>query len=106
MFTIALDGLRPRGNVLEVEVTNLSANRLRDLDRRGVAWRVFHDINVVNIDYKPLDASGWDVLPSGLVGPVTLAPAEVDGRRGTPELNADAKRERRTPEGRWLSGWG
>jgi len=74
-----LDGrVRPVGNVLEIEVTNLSANRLRDLDRRKVAWRVFHDINVVNLDYQPLDASNWPILPSGLLGPVTLAPAAED----------------------------
>jgi hypothetical protein len=64
--------LRASGNVLEVEVTNLSANRIRDLDRRGVEWRIFHDINFVNIDYRPFDASGWEVRESGLVGPVRL----------------------------------
>jgi hypothetical protein len=64
--------LRPTGNVLEVEVTNLSANRIRDLDRRGVEWRIFHDINFVNIDYRPFDASGWEVRESGLLGPVRL----------------------------------
>jgi hypothetical protein len=54
-------------------VTNLSANRLRDLDRREVPWRIFHDINLVNINYKPFDASVWPVMDSGLLGPVTLA---------------------------------
>jgi hypothetical protein len=73
--------VRWNGNVLEIEVTNLSANRIRDLDRRKVPWRLFHDINVVNIDYKPFDASGWDVRPSGLLGPVTLTPAVVDEGR-------------------------
>ena len=64
--------LRRKGNVLEVEVTNVSANRVRDLDRRGVQWRTFHDINFVGIDYKPFDASKWPVRMSGLLGPVTL----------------------------------
>jgi hypothetical protein len=67
-------GLRPRGNDLEVEVTNLTANRIRDLDRRGVVWRVFEDINFVNQDYRPFDASGWPVRASGLLGPVRLVP--------------------------------
>jgi hypothetical protein len=80
-YQVRLEGLRATGNVLEVELTNLSANRLRDLDRRGVTWRVFHDINVVNIDYQPLDASVWDVRPSGWLGPVTLTPAEEDRGR-------------------------
>jgi hypothetical protein len=60
-------------------VTNLSANRIRDLDRRGVTWKVFHDINFVNIDYQPFDASGWPVRDSGLLSPVTLTP--VTARR-------------------------
>lgn len=66
--------LKPTGNRLEIEVTNLSANRIRDLDRRGVQWRIFKDISFVNIDYKPFDASGWPIRPSGLLGPVTLTP--------------------------------
>ncbi|MEK7952212.1 glycosyl hydrolase [Luteolibacter soli] len=63
-------------NVLEVEVTNLAANRIADLDRRKVPWKAFHEINFVNIDYKNFDASGWKPLPSGLLGPVTLVPVK------------------------------
>lgn len=70
-----LRGLLEKGkNVLEVEVTNLAANRIADLDRRKVGWKAFHEINFVNIDYKPFDASVWPALPSGLLGPVTLIP--------------------------------
>ena len=71
-FTVETGPLRRTGNVLEVEVTNLSANRIRDLDQRGVPWRNFKDINFVNIDYKPFDASKWPLRMSGLLGPVTL----------------------------------
>ena len=71
-FRVETGPLRPHGNVLEVEVTNVSANRVRDLDRRGVQWKTFRDINFVGIDYKPFDASGWPVRVSGLLGPVTL----------------------------------
>ena len=63
-------------NVLEVEVTNLAANRIADLDRRKVPWKAFHEINFVNIDYKNFEASGWKPLPSGLLGPVTLMPVK------------------------------
>jgi hypothetical protein len=73
-FRVETGPLRAAGNVLEVEVTNLSANRVRDLDRRRVAWKVFEDINYVGIDYRPFDASGWPVRASGLSGPVTLTP--------------------------------
>ena len=62
--------LKERGNVLEVEVTNLGANRLRWNDRNGVDWKYFCDINVVGRDYKPLDTSKWKPLKSGLLGPV------------------------------------
>ncbi|HEU4723497.1 MAG TPA: glycosyl hydrolase, partial [Gemmatimonadaceae bacterium] len=73
-YSIEVGPLRRAGNVLEVEVTNLSANRVRDLDRRGVQWRIFRDINFVGIDYRPFDASRWPVRPSGLLGPVALQP--------------------------------
>jgi len=74
-FRLELSGLlEPGDNELVVEVTNLSANRIRDLDRRGVDWKKFHDINFVDHLYKPFDAAGWDLKPSGLLGPVTLTP--------------------------------
>ncbi len=59
-------------NLLEVEVTNLSANRIADMDRRQVPWRIFHDINFVNINYEKFDASVWPLMDSGLIGPVVL----------------------------------
>jgi len=68
--------LRARGNLLEVEVTNLAANRIRDLDRRNVTWRIFHDINLVNIAYRPFDASNWPVFDSGLQGRTGQAGAD------------------------------
>jgi hypothetical protein len=70
--------LRSGSNRLEVEVTNLAANRIRELDLRGVAWKRFHDINVVGMDYKPFDASGWPLTDSGLLGPVTLTPLRAE----------------------------
>ncbi len=73
-FRVRVDGLKPTGNELEVEVTNTSANRIRDLDRRGVKWKNSYDINFVGIDYKPFDASNWPLADSGLLGPVLLRP--------------------------------
>ncbi len=66
--------VQPRGNVLEIEVTNLPANRIRDLDRRKVDWKIMRDINLASLRYGKLDASNWDVAPSGLLGPVRLVP--------------------------------
>ncbi|MEK7707346.1 MAG: glycosylhydrolase-like jelly roll fold domain-containing protein, partial [Verrucomicrobiota bacterium] len=72
-FRVVVDEMKPTSNLLEVEVTNVSANRIRDLDRRGVKWKNFHDINFVNLNYKPFDASEWPLYDSGLLGPVTVA---------------------------------
>ncbi len=66
--------LQPGRNVLALEVTNLAANRIRDLDRRKVEWKKFHEINFVNIFYQPFDAATWPLQPSGLLGPVRLVP--------------------------------
>lgn len=77
-FQLQLPGrLKPKGNVLEIDVTNLPANRIRDLDLRKVDWKVMKEINLVDLRYKPFDASGWPVAPSGLLGPVRLVPLKV-----------------------------
>ena len=65
-------------NQFEVEVTNLGANRLRWNDRNGVKWKYFHDINMVSVKGVwgggggPLDAAGWPLRESGLLGPVSV----------------------------------
>ena len=69
--------LRPGSNTLEVEVTNLPANRIADMDRRGVKWRIFKDINIAALGYKKGDYAGWQPVPSGLLGPVLVIPMET-----------------------------
>jgi hypothetical protein len=76
-FRVVVDNLKTHGNKLEVEVTNVSANRIRDLDRRHVPWKIFGDIGIVDVNYQPLDASDWPLTNSGLLGPVTLTPVET-----------------------------
>ena len=78
-FQLRFDGalLKPTGNVLELDVTNLAANRIRDLDQRKVDWKIMREINFVNINYRPFDASNWPLTPSGLLGPVTLTPLKA-----------------------------
>ena len=71
-FVIPEGVLKEKGNELEVEVTNLGANRLRWNDLNKVDWKYFTDINMVDINYKKFDASQWKPLPSGLLGPVRL----------------------------------
>ena len=71
-FRLPLYDLKPKSNLLEVEVTSVSANRIRDLDIRKVPWKTFYDINFVNLGYKPFDASAWPITDCGLLGPVKL----------------------------------
>lgn len=64
--------LKEGENTLEVEVTNLPANRIADYDRTGVEWRIFHDANIVSLNYEKVDFGVWGVMPSGLLGPVKI----------------------------------
>jgi hypothetical protein len=66
--------LKPGKNTITIEVANLMANRIRYMDQNGIPWRKYHEINFVNINYQPFDASKWNIMPSGLLGPVTLSP--------------------------------
>jgi len=77
-FTIGLKSpLKRRGNVLEVEVSNLPANRIRDMDLRKVDWKIMKDIDLVSLKYTKFDAADWAIAPSGLLGPVRLVPLKV-----------------------------
>jgi len=64
-------------NTIAIEVTNLSANRIRDLEIRKVNWKIMHDANIVTLAYKTFDGSKWPIQPSGLLGPVSLTPIEL-----------------------------
>jgi hypothetical protein len=74
VFQVVIEGLEAKDNLIEIEVTNLAANRIRDMDQRGVSWRIFEDINFVNRQYGAFDASDWSLMDSGLMGPVRLYP--------------------------------
>ncbi|WP_416849742.1 glycosyl hydrolase [Flavobacterium sp. LT1R49] len=73
-FTINLGKLKKGKNTLTVKVTNLGANRVRDMELKGEEWKIFYEINMVDKDYKKFDATKWDPTPSGLLGPVTITP--------------------------------
>jgi alpha-L-rhamnosidase len=66
--------LKEGTNTISIEVCNLMANRIRNMDKNGEIWRNYHEINFVNINYKSFDAFNWKVQPSGLGGAVTLTP--------------------------------
>lgn len=71
-FTLPKDLLKKNDNKLEIDVTNLSANYMRLVDRVNPHWKKFYDINIVDITYKPFKAELWEPMPSGLLGPVKL----------------------------------
>ncbi|MBQ7181327.1 MAG: glycosyl hydrolase family 2, partial [Bacteroidaceae bacterium] len=66
------EALKVGDNEIRIEVTNLPANRIADLDRRGVKWRKMEEINVVDINYKKTTYEGWEPVPSGLNSEVKL----------------------------------
>jgi hypothetical protein len=69
--------LQPGRNVLEVEVTNLGLNRVRDLDLRHVNWKYFYDANMNSRSGGgKFDASRLPLRDSGLLGPVRLQPVK------------------------------
>lgn len=59
-------------NTVRIEVTNLPANRIAELDRQGVKWRKFDEINVVDINYKKTSYANWAPVKSGLNSTVKL----------------------------------
>jgi hypothetical protein len=77
--TITPNLLKPI-NELQVIVTNGMANRVIDLDKRGVEWKKFYNINMSARLAENRGADGlfttakWQPKPSGLLGPVTITP--------------------------------
>jgi hypothetical protein len=91
VFRLTIDGTMLAGrNVLEVDVTNRMANRIADMDRRGVPWKKFYNVNFParlpeNRGSDGLfTTAGWEPLDAGLLGPVTLQPVQVGGALGGP----------------------
>ncbi len=77
-YTLVFEGniLRKGKNHIRIEVTNLPANRIAQLDRQGVKWRKMNEINVVDINYKKTTYEGWGPVPSGLNSKVFIAPVK------------------------------
>ncbi len=81
VFKVYIDqGMMQETNELEIEVANLMANRIAYLDREGIPWKKFYNINMSarqgqnRNEHGIFDASDWESRPSGLLGPVTLTP--------------------------------
>jgi hypothetical protein len=77
-YNLNIGKLKAGKNTLKIQVTNLSANRIRDKEIKGEEWKIFYEINMVDKDYKKFDATKWSPMPSGLLGPVTLTPLKPE----------------------------
>ena len=72
-FTMNLGNRLHKGkNEIRIEVTNLPANRIADMDRRGEVWRIMEEINVVDLNYQKTTYEQWAPVASGLNGTVVL----------------------------------
>ncbi|MCF7803534.1 MAG: glycoside hydrolase family 2 protein [Candidatus Marinimicrobia bacterium] len=83
-YQVTIPGeLLESSNTLEVAVTNLMANRIIYLEREDIHWKKFYNINFPpqtreNMGADGLfDASDWEPLPSGLIGPVSITPLKM-----------------------------
>ena len=73
--------LRAGQNTLRIEVTNLPANRISQMDRDGITWRLFEDVNMLGIaggseGSRVESYASWSVMPSGLNSNVRLLPLQ------------------------------
>jgi hypothetical protein len=71
------DYVRAGNNSIEIEVRNLDANAIAKMDREKVGWKKFYDANILDISYRSFDASGWEPMESGLIGPMKIIPASL-----------------------------
>jgi len=80
--TIPATQLKANNN-LQIIVTNGMANRIIDLDKKGIQWKKFYNINMSAklAENRGKDglftASNWEPKPSGLLGPVILQPVRL-----------------------------
>jgi len=71
------DSMLKEKNDLQVKVCNLMANRISDMDKKGIFWKKFYNVNfpsrkAENRKNGLFDSSHWTPKTSGLSGPVLL----------------------------------
>jgi hypothetical protein len=69
-------------NELKITVSNLMANRIADMDKKGAFWKKFYNVNfparkAENRKNGLFDASSWSPKASGLIGPVDITPRKI-----------------------------
>lgn len=80
-YRITFSGAKLREtNQLEVRVSNLMANRIIAMEKKGERYQIYYNINFSSKYRENLDENGvfttrgWEPVRSGLVGPVVLYP--------------------------------
>lgn len=79
-FSLTLDKKQlKKKNTLEINVSNLMANRIAYMDRNNIEWKKFYNVNMAarmrqNTKDGIFDASAWPPKESGMMGPVTITP--------------------------------
>jgi len=83
-YQLIVDALKlKKQNELEVRVCNLMANRIIDMDKRGVNYKKFYNVNFAARRREDVGKDGlftaanWEPKESGLLGPVTLTPVSI-----------------------------
>lgn len=66
-------------NLLEIDVKNLHSNRIAEMERQGVQWRIFKDTNIRSVtNAKEFSFGDWAVDPAGLNSQVVLTPIHYE----------------------------
>ncbi|MDR1673136.1 MAG: glycoside hydrolase family 2 protein [Bacteroidales bacterium] len=83
-YRITIDKNILKGNdKLTVKVSNLMENRIASLDKQNVTWKIFYNVNFPARRRENTGSNGlfsaaeWSPAPSGLLGPVTIAPVAL-----------------------------
>jgi hypothetical protein len=69
--------VKPGENAIEIEVTNLTVNRIRAHTQKSRDWMIMNDINIVTVNYTEFKPEEWPLVDSGLLGPVRLIPMSL-----------------------------
>lgn len=88
--------LKAGENVISIAVTNLPANKIRQMDKDGAHWRIFEDINISTISNEAVGTTttsfaGWALAKSGLNSKVALRCVKNDGESGIHEVISAAQ---------------
>ena len=101
---IPRDAFRAR-NELQVEVSNLMANRIADMDRRAVPWKRFYNVNMPAS--RPENRGPDGLFDAGEVGAARVGaagPGDADADAGDVEgADLDVTEPARRPRGRSAS---